>query len=177
MSGAIPIEQYGDLPAPTDDEYVIDVGDLLNIQVFEQPTMSAVARVRSDGRVSLPLLNEVVASGKTPVALASELETSLKALVLNPKVTISIQESSPLRISVLGEVGKPGSLELRRGSGVAEALANAGGLSNFAHKDRIYVVRAEPTPVRIHFTYDQVTRAVGKAASFRLRNGDVLVVE
>jgi polysaccharide biosynthesis/export protein len=176
-AGAISIDQYTEEPSSTGDQYVINVGDSISVAVFEQPTMSGSMRVRSDGRISVPLLNDVVAAGKTPTQLAAELETSMKALILNPRVTVSINESSPLKISVLGEVGKPGAQDLRMGAGVAEALANAGGLSPFAHKDRIFVVRSDPKPVRIHFTYDALIRAVGKASSFKLRAGDVVIVE
>jgi polysaccharide export outer membrane protein len=90
---------------------------------------------------------------------------------------VVVEESTPLSISVLGEVSKPGSQVLQRELGVADALAAAGGLSAFAHKSRIFVVRNGPPPVRIHFTYDAITRKVGKASQFRLRAGDVVIVE
>jgi polysaccharide export outer membrane protein len=176
-AGAINIDQYVVEPSATGDQYVISIGDVLSILVFDQPSMSGSMRVRSDGRISVPLLNDVVAAGKTPTQLAADLETSLKTLILTPRVTVSITESSPLKITVLGEVGKPGAQDLRPGAGVAEALANAGGLSPFAHKDRIFVVRSDPKPVRLHFTYDALTHAVGKAAAFKLRAGDVVIVE
>jgi polysaccharide export outer membrane protein len=175
--GAINIDQYTETAPPTGDQYVISIGDVLNVQVFEQERMSGQMRVRSDGRITVPLLNDVVAAGKTPTALATDLESQLKTLILSPKVTVSVIESTPLKISVLGEVAKPGPQDLRPGSGVAEAIANAGGLTNFAHKDRIFVLRSDATPVRIHFTYDAITRAEAKTASFKLRAGDVVVIE
>jgi polysaccharide biosynthesis/export protein len=175
--GAIPIEQYKE---PTDEalsDYTIGVGDVLGIQVWDQPQMSGKMKVRTDGRISVPFVSDVPAVGKTPSKLAADLEAGLKSVVLNPKVTVVVEEERPLTISVLGEVAKPGSQSFTRETGVAQALAAAGGLNNFAHKDRIYVVRAAPTPVRIHFTYDQLTRGVGVASQFRLRPGDVIVVE
>jgi polysaccharide export outer membrane protein len=150
---------------------------MLGIQVFDQPQISGKMRVRSDGRISVPFLNDVQAAGKTPLALTSELEAGLKSVVLNPKVTVVVDESRPLTISVLGEVAKPGTQTYERESGVAQALAAAGGLTNFAHKDRIFVVRSTPKPVRIHFTYEAITRKVGAASTFRLKPGDVVVVE
>jgi polysaccharide export outer membrane protein len=149
----------------------------LNIQVFDQEKMSGKIRVRSDGRISLPLVNEIEAAGKTPSALTTELESSLKKVILSPQVTVSVEETSPLAISILGEVAKPGPQELPRGSGLLQALAGAGGLTTFAHKDRIFVQRLGPKPMRIHFTYEDLTRSVGRAASFRLRSGDVITVE
>jgi polysaccharide export outer membrane protein len=177
LGGAIPIEQYKEEPGSRSTEYVIGVGDMLGIQVFDQVQMSSHVRVRTDGRVSLPLLNEIIAAGKTPSALAADIEGGLKSLILNPKVTVVVEDSKPLMISVMGEVGRPGPQPLERDFGVAQALAAAGGLSNFAHRDRIFVVRATPKPIRIHFTYDALTRKLGAAAMFRLQAGDIVIVE
>ena len=183
IQGAIPIEQFPVDPTPS-GQYVIAAADTLNVQimvlnaqgVFEPDKMSGKMRVRSDGRISIPLLNEVEAAGKTPAALTTEIETALKKTIINPQVTITVEETSPVSISILGEVAKPGPLELPRGSGLAQALAAAGGLTNFADRNKIFVNRTTP-PARIHFTYDQLTRAVGRAATFQLRTGDVIVVE
>jgi polysaccharide export outer membrane protein len=176
--GSIEVDQIKEEPAPAaGGEYSIGVGDLISVQVWDQEKMSARMRVRTDGRISLPFLNDVEAAGKTPVQLAGELESGLKSVILNPKVTVAVEESKPptLSISVLGEVAKPGLETLDPGAGVAQALAAAGGLTVFAHKDRIFVVRGGAQ--RIHFTYDALTRTAGRATSFRLRTGDVVVVE
>jgi polysaccharide export outer membrane protein len=176
--GAIDVEQFkGDPSTSATPEYIIRIGDLLSVQVYSDEKASGRTRVRTDGRISLPLLNDIEAAGKTPIKLAADIETSLKALLVNPRVTVSVEESTPLSISVLGEVTKPGSQTLLHDAGVADALAAAGGLTRFAHKDRIYVVRTKPEPVRIHFTYEALTRSVGSAPLFRLRAGDVVVVE
>jgi polysaccharide export outer membrane protein len=176
--GSVEVDQFKQAPdPPAGSEYTIGIGDLLNVQVWEQEKMSARGRVRSDGRMSLPFLNDVEVVGKTPVALATELEGGLKSVVLNPKVTVVVEESRPLSISVLGEVLKPGLQVLEPGAGVVQALAAAGGLSNFAHKDRIYVVRATPQSTRIHFTYKDLTSSASRSKLFRLRFGDVIVVE
>jgi polysaccharide export outer membrane protein len=175
-AGSIPIDKFPEEPVLAQGEYIIGPGDVLNVQVFEQANMSGKSVVRSDGRITMALLNEVVAAGKTPAALKAELEASLKKLILVPQVTVTVEESSPVSISILGEVNKPGPLQLPRGSGLAQALAAAGGLTNFADRDKMFVNRTTP-PARIHFTYDQLTRAVGRAATFRLQSGDVIVVE
>jgi polysaccharide export outer membrane protein len=137
---------------------------------------SGKMRVRSDGRITLPLVNDVVAAGKTPVQLARDIETALKTVILSPQVTVIVEDFTPT-ISVLGEVAKPGPQTLQRDTGVADVLAAAGGLTNFAHKDRIFVVRSTPQQLRIHFTYDALTKGIGRAPLFRLRAGDVVVVE
>ena len=178
---SIEVEQLKEAPdpSPAGNEYTISVGDVLSVQVWEQPGMSGRMRVRSDGRISLPFVNDVDAAGKTPVGLAGDLEAGLKSVVLNPKVTVVVEESKPqtMSISVLGEVAKPGVQALEPGAGVAQALAAAGGLNLFAHKSRIFVLRTGPPPIRIHFTYEALTRSAGRAGAFRLHSGDVVVVE
>jgi polysaccharide export outer membrane protein len=78
---------------------------------------------------------------------------------------------------MMGEISKPGPMPLARDMGVAQAIAAAGGLTTFAHKDRIFVVRATPKPVRIHFTYKELTQEIGAASKFRLKPNDIVVVE
>lgn len=165
-------------PAPAEGDYVIGIGDALSVQVWEQEKMSARVLVRSDGQVSLPFLNDVPAAGMTPVHLARELEGKLKEFIVSPQVTVAVDEARPLSVSVLGQVGEPGLHNLTSGSGVAQALAAAGGLKDFAKKDRIFVLRAEgDTPTRIRMTWDAITAGQGNAGRFRLRTGDVVVVE
>jgi polysaccharide export outer membrane protein len=176
-AGAISVDLFKDEPDPAMGEYVINVGDVLNVQVWEQDKMGGRMRVRNDGRITLPFVNDIDAAGKTPTKLASDLETALKTVILIPKVTISIEESKPLTISVLGEVSKPGSQNFEVNAGVAQALAAAGGLTPFAHKNRIFVVRAHPKPVRVQFNYTDLMRSLGRAAEFRLKPGDVVLVE
>jgi len=177
ITGAIPIEKYVPEPETTVPEYSIAVGDMLSIQVWDQPQVSGRMRVRNDGRITLPLLNDITAVGKSPSQLASDIEAGLKSVVLVPKVTVVVEESKPSTISVFGEVIKPGTQPLERDTGVALALAAAGGLTSFGHKDRIFVVRSTPKPIRLQFTYDAVMRQIGPAAEFRLKPGDVIVVE
>lgn len=164
-------------PVPESGDYVIGIGDALTIQVWEQEKMSAKVRVRTDGQVSLPFLNDVAAAGMTPVALAQDLERRLRSFIVTPQVTVAVDESRPLSVSVLGEVGEPGLHNLDPGAGVAQALAAAGGLRDYAHKDRIFVLRSGDKPVRIRMTYQSLTAAAGPAATLRLRTGDVVVVE
>jgi polysaccharide biosynthesis/export protein len=181
--GAIEVDQLKDLPDPSSAsrEYVIGIGDVLNIQVYtpdqRDERVSGRMSVRADGRISIQFINEIEAAGKTALKLASDIENGLKSQIRQPLVTVTVEVSSPLSISVLGEVTKPGVTSLPPNAGVADALAAAGGLTQFAHKSRIYVVRPRPQPTRIHFTYDSLTKSAGKASQFRLQPGDVLIVE
>jgi polysaccharide export outer membrane protein len=158
-------------------QYVIAVGDALNVLVWEQEKMSARVRVRSDGRVSLPFLDDVPVAGMTPEALARSLEERLKQFIVTPQVTVVVEEAKALSVSVLGQVGQPGLYTLDPGAGIAQALAAAGGLKDFARKDRIFLVRAADGTTRIRMTYDDVTAGTSRASSLRLRSGDVVVVE
>jgi polysaccharide export outer membrane protein len=163
--------------------YVIAAGDLLNVRVYNQEGMSARVRVRSDGKVSLPFLNEVDAAGFNPGALAVQLQTRLKDFVNLPVVTVSIEETRPSTISVMGEVARPGMFSLEATPGVLQALASAGGLTELAHPDRVFLLRqAEqkeggPKLLRIRFSFIALSRGLGRGASLRLRRGDVIVVE
>ncbi len=162
-----------------DGEYVIRPGDVLSVQVFNQPNMSARSRVRSDGKISLPFLNDVMAAGATPNVLGAQMQTRLKEFINNPVVTISLEEVRQLSISVIGEVARPGIYPLEPGATVLQAMAAAGGFTNFAYKD-VFVLRVlkpgEP-PRRIRFDWEKLTRAEGKGATFQLKPGDVVIGE
>ena len=141
------------------------------------------ARVRDDGRISLPFLNDVDVAGMEPAELAHRIEVKLKAFIVNPVVTVVIHERRPLRVSVIGQVVRAGSYELDAGAGVLSAIAAAGGLTPFAGTNRIYVLRSgywadgDPAPARIRFRYDDLRRGKPPASIFRLRTGDFVVVE
>ena len=164
-------------PSMNDAEYVIRPGDVLNVRVFQQDNMSARARVRGDGKISLPFLNDVTAAGFSPVVLGAQLQTRLKDFINNPVVTVSLEEVRLLSVSVLGEVPHPGIFNLEVGAGVLQALAAAGGFTNFASRDIFVMRNTVDKPQRIRFDYERLLRAEGKAASFNLRSGDVILVE
>ncbi len=174
------VDDYREPPALKDESYVIRRGDILNVNVWNQGEISSRTRVRDDGRISLPLLNDVEAAGQKPPELARVLEVKLKDLVNHPVVTVMVEEAQPVKVAVLGEVRAPGMKQLEAGSGLLQALAVASGFSDYARDDAIYVLRREPgyeTPVRIRFAYEALTRNEGTASTFRLRTGDVVVVE
>lgn len=174
------VDDYRESQVQQDESYLIRKGDVLTVNVWNQRDISARIRVRDDGRISLPLLNDVDAAGQTPAALARAMEQKLKDLVANPVVTVIVDEAQPIKIAVLGEVRNPGKKLLESGSGLLQALSEAGGFTDYARDDAVYVLRKEPgypTPVRIRFTYAALTRNEGTASAFRLKTGDVVVVE
>jgi polysaccharide export outer membrane protein len=157
-------------------EYLIETGDLLDIKVLGHDDMAVHQKVRGDGRISIPIIGDVEARGKRPSGLRGEIEGRLKDYIVSPSVTVNVDDT-PMTITCLGEVGKPGAFPLEAGANLAHAIALAGGLTDFAARDRIFVVRQQPTPVRIRFDYEWVLRNEGGAAAFPLRRGDMLVVE
>ncbi len=167
-------------PAQADREYVIQPGDTISVRVWGQDNMSTKGKVRPDGKISIPFVNDVQAGGSTPAALAKKIQASLKDLLVNPVVTVTLEEPRPLLVSVLGEVVKPGAFVLEQGGGVLQAIAMAGGMTPFASKDGIMVIRQRSdggAPQRIRFSYDALVQLRGRAAAFRLQGGDVVVVE
>lgn len=170
----------GEYPVPSQmTGYTVQSGDLISVQVWDNDKLSTKGRVRSDGRISLPLLNDVDVVGRTPEEIARDVQKRLADanLVLHPRVTVLVEEAQPVTVSVLGKVTRAGMLQLSQGAGVAEALAGAGGLTEFAHDDRIFVLRRTPDPVRVRFTFKSLTDLSQRAVMFRLRAGDVVVVE
>lgn len=163
-------------PDGSRDDYLIGVGDMLGVRVFNQDAMSTHARVRSDGKIAVPMLGDVQVRGSTPARVSKELETRLKEYIVSPRVTVTVEETQPTAVSVLGEVSRPGVYTMDTSSGVLAALAAAGGFTPFASHDSIFVVRNNP-PLRIRFTFASLMQADSRAASFHLRRGDVVVVE
>jgi polysaccharide export outer membrane protein len=165
------------VPVPGNSEDVISPGDLLAVRVYNQEAMSTPrVRVRPDGKITLPFLNDVQAAGLKPAELGRQLEVEFKEFLKQPVVTVSWEEHT-LPISVVGEVARQGIYQVEPGVGLLHVLALAGGLTEVAHRDRIFVRREKPAPVRIRFTYDALAHEDGPAAQFRLQRGDMVVVE
>ena len=178
------VEEVQPTRKPEKAEYRISAGDVIGVRVWNQESMSTPrARVREDGKVSLPFLQDVDAAGMTPDELSSRLAVKLKSLVVSPVVTITLEERRPLRVSVLGEVTRAGTYDLQQGGGVLEALAAAGGLTQWADRNGIYVLRqgywadGHPEPARIRFRYSRLASGSIPATTFQLQPGDVVVVE
>jgi polysaccharide export outer membrane protein len=167
-------------PQGASREYLIQVGDTISVRVWNQDSISAKTKVRPDGKVSIPFVNDVDAAGATPTELAARVQVRLKEFIVNPVVTVTLDEPRPLIVAVLGEVTRPGNYQLEAAAGVLQALAIAGGPTAFADKDRIMVLRQKPDGsgvIRIRFRYSSLTQLEGRATTFRLQGGDVVVVE
>jgi len=156
---------------------VLSVGDLVSVRVFGQETLSARERIRRDGNMTLPLIGELQVANRPVSDVAKEVEGRLKPFVNDPHVTVVIDETKT-RVTVLGELGHSGIIDLDGPQGMYEALALAGGLTQFASETKIFVLRSTPRGTfRIRFDYGEITRQEGRAAAFRLQNGDRIFVE
>jgi len=170
------IDDFNEPAAPAAD-YVISTDDVVNVRVFGQDAMSARARVREDGKISLPFLHDVSAAGVTPVTLSTQLQTQLRTFILNPVVTVSLEEPRQISVSVLGEVPRPGIYRLEASAGVLQAVASAGGFTNFASRDLFVIRNVEGKPTRIRFDYGALIDGRGTGIGFRLKPSDVVIVE
>jgi len=170
-----------DLPkesAAISGEYLINTGDTVSVRVLGNEAMATRAKVRTDGRIAMPILGDIDVRGKRPSALRAELEARLREYLKEPSVTVNIDEFQPMQISVMGEVARPGTFVVDpMQASVASLLANAGGLTEFATRDRIFVIRNGPSAQRVRFTWDTISRGDATARAFLLRPGDVIVVE
>lgn len=171
------VDDYAEPAEANPGEYQIAPGDLLSIRVYGHDPLSGRERVRQDGKISLPLVGDVVAAGLAPSALGDQIKARFKEFLATPAVSVAVEEMKALSVAVLGEVARPGHYTMERGAGVLEALAAAGGLTDFSHRDRIFVVRKLPNPARIRLTFEAVSRGIGRAGTLRLQQADSVVIE
>lgn len=161
-----------------DNTYVIGDDDLLEIDVWKEPELSKSLQVRSDGKVSLPLVGEVQAAGRTPLQLEQDITERLRAFITEPAVTVMVQKINSLKFNVMGEVNKPGSYPLTTSTTVVDAIATAGGFKDFAKKKTIAILHTNPdgTESRTTFNYVDFTRGKNPYRNVWLRPGDTVLV-
>jgi polysaccharide export outer membrane protein len=165
-------------PATPNDEFVIGVADVLAINVWKEADISRVLPVRSDGRVTLPLIGEIQARGLTAKQLEKEIATRLKEFVSDPEVTVIVQEIHSQNFNILGQVQHPGTFTLAHPVTILDAIALAGGFRDFAKTKSIYVLRQKPdgTTVRLPFNYKDTIKGNAPAQNIHMENGDTLFV-
>jgi polysaccharide export outer membrane protein len=163
--------------ATVDPNYVIGAQDVLDISVWKEPDVSRVVPVRPDGKISLPLLNDVPAAGLTPAQLATQITESLKKYVTSPQVTVIVTTINSQRVYILGEVTRPGAFPMLPGMTVMQALSSAGGFTPFAKMKSIYVLREENgKKVKYPFNYKQAISGKNAEQDILLKAGDTIVV-
>ena len=166
-------------PAPSaPDDYTIGSDDLLAVNVWREPEISRNVVVRPDGRISLPLVGDLRASGRTPAQLQDAIKDHLRGYLSDPEVTVIVQEARSQKFNILGEVEHPGSYPLSRAMTVLDAIAIAGGLRDFAKSRKIYVLRmsADGSRVRLEFNYKDAIQGRGLSQDVELQPRDTVVV-
>ena len=166
------------LPATNDASYTIGAEDVLAINVWKEPEVSvAQAPVRPDGKISLPLINDVQAAGLTPIRLSEEITEQLKKYLSDPRVTVVVTAINSRRVFILGQVQRPGAFAMLPDMTVLQALSSAGGFSQYANTSKIYVLRSENgKQTKLPFNYKDVVRGDKTEQNIVLKPGDTVVV-
>lgn len=158
-------------------EFHIGAGDVLQLFVWKEPELSRDVTVRVDGKVTVPLLGDVAASGKTTRELAAELQAMLGRYLEAPQVTLAVAQANSSRIYVLGMVARPGVYPLTQPTTVLQALALAGGFKEFARTEDIVIIRSgDPGPSSVPVNYKKIEAGRDLAQNLLLRAGDTIVV-
>jgi len=164
-------------PVAQDPNYIIGPQDILDISVWKEPELTRSVPVRPDGKISLPLLNDVRAAGLTPNQLAAQITTSLKRFVTDPQVTVIVAQINSQRVYILGEVLRTGAFPLLPDMTILQALSSAGGFTQFANRKKIYMLRTENgKQVKYPFDYKAVIDGKRPDMNIVLRAGDTIVV-
>jgi len=163
--------------AADDPNYSIAPEDVLTIDVWKEPEISRTVPVRRDGKISLPLLNDLQAAGLTPTQLSVEIVERLRATIVHPQVTVIVAQMSSLRVYILGQVTRAGAYPLVPDMTVMQALSIAGGFTPFANLKKIYVMRSENGVSHIFpMNYKEVIRGRKTQQNIPLKPGDTIVV-
>lgn len=157
--------------------YIVGDSDIIRVNVWKEPEVSQTVVVRTDGSISLPLINEVKVSGMTPLQIQDMVAEKLKGFLNNPQVTVTVIEIRSKRAFITGEVARPGTYSLNAQTTVLQLIAQAGGFTPFAKKDSIVVLRTEDgRQSRLKFKYKEVVQGKKSEQNIALHPGDTVVV-
>ena len=162
---------------PHEGEYRLGPEDVIEVFVWKEPELTTTVVIRPDGRISLPLANELEASGKTAVELQQEITARLSKYVVQPVVNVMVKQVNSLKISVLGEVRRPDVYRIKNRVTILDAIAMAGGFTDLARPNRLIVLRSTPSgPQRIKINIKQLV-AGDSGTPFYLQTLDTVYVE
>ena len=175
QTGTTGANTAADAPAksaqPVSADYRLVPGDKLRIEVYRDEQLSQSVQVRPDGKITLPLVNDVPAAGRTPTELRDAIAAALKGYITNPTVTVIVVETVPPVIYVMGEVNNPGPQPLQGKLDILQALSTAGGFKDFANTKKIMIRRGSEM---LRFNYNDAIR--GRATALLLQPGDTVIV-
>jgi polysaccharide export outer membrane protein len=164
--------------AQPNGSYIIGADDVLSINVWNEKDISKSVPVRSDGNISLPLVGEIQAAGRTPLELEQEITARLRKYITAPTVAVMVEKINSKKFNILGEVVRPGSYSTALASTIVDAIALAGGFRDFAKKKDIYILRrsADGQQARIHFNYKEFILGKNVAQNINLEPNDTIIV-
>ncbi|OGP61221.1 MAG: hypothetical protein A2162_04365 [Deltaproteobacteria bacterium RBG_13_52_11b] len=171
-------EKHGATDKPVDNpNYVIGAEDVLYIHVWREDALTRTVPVRSDGMISLPLINEVQASGLTPLQLREILAEKFKKFIDNPSVTVVVTEANSFKVFVTGQVRTPGVYRLRTETTLLQIISLAGDFTNEANPKKIVIIRREQgKDKRLEVNYNEIIDGVNPGSNYVLMPGDTVVV-
>ena len=163
--------------AQSSGDYVLGPGDIVDVSVFGQADLTRTLTVRPDGKISLPLIGEIQATGLTPAQLADKLATALRTYLKDPVVTVTVSQTrvSETQVYLVGEFRNPGSFELRKGWTVMEAIAQAGGVTEKAALKKASLIRRS-TGQTIPLDLDRLIKKGDQTANMPVMGGDVILI-
>lgn len=161
-----------------DDAFIIGNEDMLAISVWKEPELSKSVPVRSDGRISLPLVGEIQAAGKTPLQLETDIASKLTNFITAPEVTVIVEKVNSKKFNIVGEVSRPGSYPIATATTIMDAIAAAGGFRDFAKKTGVYILRKSPDghEARINFNYKEFIKGKNPDQNVKLQADDTIIV-
>lgn len=153
--------------------YKIGAGDVVSIRVWREPELTTQQTVRPDGKITMPLIGDVVAVEMTPNQIAAQVTGQLKEYIVNPSVVVAVIQVRSKKYTITGEIGRPGSYPLLVPTTVLDAITNAGGFRDFANRKKITILRGDE---RFKFNYNDVIKGKNREQNIELRDGDLIVV-
>jgi polysaccharide export outer membrane protein len=174
----MPTPGSSEVVARDPSDFVIGSEDVLAINVWKEPEVSHAVAVRSDGKISLPLLGDIQAAGKTPKQLQVEIAQGLASYIADPEVAVIVQTINSKKYSILGQVPHAGTFPLTAPITVLDAIASAGGFQNFAKRKRVYILRVGPEGrvQHIPFNYPEVIKGEHPEQNIQLQARDIIIV-
>jgi len=161
----------------TELEYKIGLGDVIEVQVWKEPDLTRTLSVRLDGRISLPLIGDVMAAGKSPKELTEELDKKFRQVIEEPAVAVILTQSNSQRYYIIGQIAHPGEFPINYPVTVLQAIARAGGFLEWAKTSKISIVRREGEQEKFFaFNYDAFIKGDDLTQNIQIRQGDTIII-
>ncbi len=183
-AGAVPVGAQAPKPIATvaaategGSDYTIGIEDILRISVWGEPGINLAVRVRPDGKITVPLVNDIRVEGLTPEQVRREVTTRLTGFIRDPNVTVVVEEINSFRVFVLGEVNRQGPVNFYRPTRLLQAISAAGGLTQYSKKEITLLREENGAEQRIRVDYKRLVSGEPEQKNFYLKPGDTLLVE